>query len=113
MHELSIAQSILDTIEQHAAVENAGKVLSIRLRIGELTAIIPDALTFSFEVLAKGTRAEGAHIEIESIPWCARCHACQHQFHVEDGMVRCPACSELGGETVSGRELQIMEMDIE
>ena len=113
MHELSIAQSILDTVVAEATEHRAQRVVNIRLRIGELTAIVRDALTFSFEVIAKDTCAEGAVLDIEHIPWQLRCSGCQHAYVVQRDNLACPLCGATGGETIAGRELQILEMDVE
>lgn len=113
VHELSIAQSILDTVNQQAALNSAARVVSIHLRIGELTAIVHDALTFSFEIVAQGTCAQGAVLEIEQVPWQIRCAGCALEFHVQGANLSCPNCQHMGGETITGRELQIVEMNVE
>lgn len=113
MHELSIAQSIVDTVVSQAEEHQAARVLCVRLRIGELSAIVEDSLAFSFEMVARDTRAEGARLEIETVPWQVRCTECRIIYRVSDAIPNCPACKHVGGETVSGRELQIVEMDVE
>lgn len=113
VHELSIAQSVLDTIVDQAREHRAGRVTAIRLRVGELTAIVEEALTFSFEILARDTCAAGALLSVETIPWQVRCPDCTHEYRVVDGMPTCPRCHRVGGETITGRELQIVEMDVE
>lgn len=113
MHELSLAQAIVETAEQQAASHGGSRVLAIRLRIGELSAVVDEALTFSLGIVAQGTRAEGAEIRIEHVPWTVRCRACGNEYRVEDGLPACPTCQAHGGDTLTGRELQIVEMDIE
>lgn len=113
MHELSLAQAILETAQQQAASHGASRVLAIRLRIGELSAVVDEALTFSFGIVAQGTAAEGADVQIEHVPWTVRCGECGEQYPVRDGMPVCPVCQGAGGATLTGRELQILEMDIE
>jgi len=113
VHELSIAQSILDTVVAEAEQHQVERVLSVRLRIGELTAIVRDALTFSFEIIAKDTCAEGAVLDIEHVPWQVRCGGCQLAYAVQRNELACPRCGASGGETIAGRELQILEIDVE
>lgn len=113
MHELSLAQAILETAEQQAVSHGASRVLAIRLRIGELSAVVAEALTFSFGIVAQGTRADGAEMQVEHVPWTVRCSGCSAEYRVQDGLPACPACHAQGGETLTGRELQIVEMDIE
>jgi hydrogenase nickel incorporation protein HypA/HybF len=113
VHELSIAQSIVETVVSQAQAHQASHVTCVRLRIGELTAIIEDALMFSFEIVAQDTVASGARVEIEAIPWTVRCSECAHEYRVSEGIPTCPDCGHAGGETIAGRELQIVEMDVE
>jgi hydrogenase nickel incorporation protein HypA/HybF len=113
VHELSLAQAILDTVQQQAASHGASRVLSIRLRIGELSAVVDEALTFSLGIIGKGTAAEGCAVTIEHVPWVVRCAGCGIEYRVEGGLPVCPACRTPGGATLTGHELQIVEMDIE
>ena len=80
MHELSIMQSALDQVLEKARQAGASRVHAIRLRIGVLSGVVPDALQFAFEALADGTPAQGAQLLIEDVParfWCA---VCSHEF---------------------------------
>ncbi len=113
MHELSLAQAILETAQAQAASHGAARVLAIRLRIGELSAVVDEALSFSFGIVAQGTAADGADVQIEHVPWTIRCQECGVGYRVQEGMPVCPDCHATGGETLTGRELQIVEMDIE
>ncbi len=113
VHELSLAQAILQTVQQQAASRGASRVLSIRLRVGELSAVVDEALTFSLGIIGQGTAAEGCAVTIEHVPWVVRCTGCGVEYRVEGGLPACPGCQALGGVTVTGRELQIVEMDIE
>ncbi len=113
MHELSIAQSILDTVLEQAAEHGATRVTRVHLRIGRLTAIVQEALEMGFEALARDTVAQGARLTVDSVPWRTRCSSCTHEYRVDDDLPTCPRCGHLGGETIAGRELQIVEMDVE
>ena len=78
MHELSIMQSALSLALDQARQAGGSRVHTIRLRIGALSGVVPDALEFAFEALAPGTPAEGAKLAIEHVParfWCANMHA--------------------------------------
>ena len=113
VHELSIAQSILDTVVVQTEDHGAARILRIHLRIGALTAIVDDALRFAFEAVSQDTCAQGAAVEIEHIPWTIRCRGCGHEYLVAEDLPTCPRCEGVGGETIAGRELQIVEMDVE
>jgi len=98
MHELSIAQSIVDAVERRASECNAARVKGVRLRIGEAIGVVTDSLTFCFEMLASfDPLLAGARLD----------------FPVRNFVALCPGCEELSGEIVSGTELQILEMEID
>ncbi len=114
MHELAIAQSIIDAVGEKAATCNATRIKSVRLRIGEASGIITGALTFSFEMLASfDPILDGARLLIDEVPHRARCHHCDSVFSVAHFMMQCPTCQTWNTEIVSGDELQILEMEIE
>jgi hydrogenase nickel incorporation protein HypA/HybF len=114
MHELSIAQSVIDAVEKRASEWNAARVKSVRLRIGEATGVVTDSLSFCFEMLASlDPRLAGARLQVEIVPHRARCRRCGIDFAVMNFVALCPGCEELSGEIVSGGELQILDMEID
>jgi len=113
MHELSIAQSVLGIIEQESAPYKNARVISVKLRIGRLSGIVPDALRFAFEVITKGGIAEGASLIIEEVPIAIKCHECNKVFNTEDPFMICPQCEGFDVEMISGREMEVRELEIE
>jgi hydrogenase nickel incorporation protein HypA/HybF len=113
MHEMSVAENILEIIQRHAPVQDKTRVKVIRLRIGELAGVVPESLRFCFEVMSKGTVAEGAELMIERVPLVGRCHECDFDFHVEGYVFVCPRCHSPQIEVISGHELEVMEMEVE
>lgn len=114
MHELAIAQSIVEAVEAKAAECNAARVKGVRLRVGEASGIVGDSLTFSFEMLTSQVPLlTGAQLLIDSVPHRARCRHCDREFAVANYVAQCPTCKEWSTEIVSGTELQILEMEIE
>lgn len=114
MHELSIAQSIVEAIEARATECKATQVKSVRLRIGEANSIVTDSLTFCFEMLTSlDPMLTGAQLLIESVPHRARCRHCAIEFSVENFVAQCPSCTEWSDDIVSGTELQILDMEID
>ena len=113
MHELSIAQSVLGIIEQESAPYKNARVISVKLRIGRFSGIVPDALRFAFEVITKGGIAEGASLVIEEVPISIRCHQCNKTFNAEDPFMICPQCEGFDVEMISGREMEVKELEIE
>ena len=113
MHELSIMQSALSLALDQARQAGAVRVHVIRLRIGALSGVVPDALEFAFEALTPGTLAEGAKLAIEPVParfWCAKC---TREFQSNDLFAECPDCHSLRGELRAGREMELASLDID
>jgi hydrogenase nickel incorporation protein HypA/HybF len=106
-------QSALGMALDQARQAGARQLLVIRLRIGALSGVAPEALRFAFEVLAPGTLAEQAELAIESVParfWCAEC---RREFVSDDLLAECPGCHRPSGELRAGRELEVASLEIE
>src|SRR5690242_13089295 len=112
MHEMSIALAVIEQVEE--AAQRAGDVTavrSVRLQVGELAGVVPDALSFCFELACAGTVLEGAELFTEAVPGWARCASCAHEWAV--GMppaLTCPRCGGATTELLAGRELQILSV---
>lgn len=114
MHELAIAQSIVDAVDDRAAECHAARVKWVRLRIGEASGIVSDSLAFCFEMLAgQYPLLEGTKLLIDSLPHRARCRHCDREFAVTNFVIQCPVCEGWDTEVVSGTELQVIDMEIE
>ncbi len=114
MHELSIAQSIVDVVEERANECKATQVKSVRLKIGEANGIVTDSLTFCFEMLTSlEPTLTGAQLLIDTVPHRALCRHCSKEFPVINFVAQCPTCEEWSSDIVSGTELQILNMEIE
>ena len=111
MHEVSLIQSINETVMAEMPKHNITKVESITLRIGEMRQVIPDTLLFAFEVLSKDTPLEGAKLIIENIPTRGRCKKCGQEFVVENWIRTCSECGGTDIEIISGREMEIVEFE--
>lgn len=114
MHELSLTQNLLDIIEEHAASDAFERVNSLRLSYGRLSCIDPGALEFSFSVLARGTRAQGARLMLEALPVVIYCFSCERDFEIDSFPDSCPHCQ---GQEILLRagteELRLIEMDVD
>ena len=113
MHEMSIAQSLLEIIREEMAKNDAKVLRSVRLHIGQLTAIVPESLSFCFEVMTAGTDLEGAKLIMEIIPLVGYCENCKKEFPIENYAFECPFCRSTEIKTISGEELSIVEMEVE
>jgi hydrogenase nickel incorporation protein HypA/HybF len=107
MHELGITRSVVAICAEHA---NGARVKRVTLEIGKLSAILPDAVRFCFDICAKGTVVEGAQLEIIEIPGKAICRQCQRPVHLAQPFGRCDCgCNDL--EQIAGHELKVKEME--
>lgn len=113
MHEMSIAQGILDIVLETAAEHSAVKVTCIKLLIGQMTRVESASLIFGFEMLSAGTIAEGAKLEITTVPLVGECGSCGQQFSVENYSFFCPLCNSASVVVVSGRELAVDYLEVE
>ena len=117
MHELSLAQSILDIVEQeYETVTGATRVSLIRLDVGEFNRpVVPDSLSFCFEVITKKTfPSKGSRLELNPVPLTGRCKGCGIGFQ-DRGLYFfiCPRCESKDIETIAGKELLIKEIEAE
>ena len=113
MHEVSIMAEALRMAVDAAKSAGATRVLKLRLRVGSLSGVVPEAIQFAFDVVCHGTMAEGASLEIEPVQaacWGARCAA---EFDCADFFNECPRCHNFSGELRRGRELDIASVEVD
>jgi hydrogenase nickel incorporation protein HypA/HybF len=113
MHELSIASSIVDTVLMEIEKQNLKKVLSVKIRVGVLTDIVPDSLLFGFDALTADTVLADTKLEIETVPIKGICSGCNNYFEVEEFTFVCPNCSSYDIEMKQGNELDIAHLEVE
>jgi hydrogenase nickel incorporation protein HypA/HybF len=113
MHELSIAQNIVDIITQHVPEPELPGVRTVRLRIGLVAGIVADSLEFSFGVITAGTPLAQAALAIESVPFTVHCNACGRESQNEQGVLRCSFCGSSDTTVVTGTEMQVTSIELE
>ena len=113
MHEMSIAQSLIDILQEEMAKHGAATLRSVRLSVGELSAIVPESLSFCFEIITQGTPLEGAKLLMDRIPLRGYCPQCEETFDIKEFVFICPTCGSTNIETIEGQELSIVEMEVE
>jgi hydrogenase nickel incorporation protein HypA/HybF len=113
MHELSIAQSIVDSAREHAALNGGRRVLRVGVRVGEISGVAVEALEFCFGMTVKDTDLDGATLDLERIPVRFRCAACAHEFHPVEFLADCPACGSTGASMIAGDELGLSFLELE
>ncbi len=112
MHELAIAQSILDIVGDAVPADQAEDVRSIRVRVGKLSGVVADTLEFCFGAIAADTPLSRASLKIEEVPAVSECKDCSNRFAIEDLAFLCPSCSSTCLIMVSGMELEVTEIEL-
>jgi len=112
MHELGLTKNIVDSILGHARRNNAQNVVRVVLEVGKISGVVPEALEFCFWVCIKGTLIEGAQLEIRRIDAIGKCKKCIKEFNLLEDNFSCPNCQESNWELISGKELNIKELEV-
>jgi hydrogenase nickel incorporation protein HypA/HybF len=112
MHELSVAQNIVEIIQQHVPESELEHVAAVRLKIGAVAGIVPESLVFSFQAITADSSLFHAHLEIECIPFRIHCNTCHATTGNDVGFALCDACGSTDTKTLSGTELNIVEIEL-
>lgn len=114
MHELSIALEILDIVEKEAVKHGASAVREVSLRVGDLSGVEVESLTFSFEAVKKERElTRETVLDIDRVPVKIRCTPCNQVFQGADHRVLCPRCEGFETQLLQGEELEIAEIEID
>jgi hydrogenase nickel incorporation protein HypA/HybF len=113
MHEIGIANSILDSVTQEVSLRPDSVPRKVAVRIGELTAVDPDALRFAFEALTRDTELESLALAIEMCTRRHLCTRCNVEFAVIDFDSSCPQCRHEATKCISGEQLEIAYIEME
>lgn len=113
MHELSIALSIIEGVEEELNRHPEARVAAVYLRLGPLSGVVKDALLFSYDLACEDTRLEGSKLEIEETPvvlFCANCG--QERLAVSLQRLSCAICDTPSADIRSGSELEVFALEL-
>mgnify|MGYP003635365178 CR=1 FL=1 len=113
MHELSLAEAMLDIIKEQAKQEGFTKVTKVVLEVGTLSHVEADAMIFCFEAIITDTLAEGSILEIKRIPAKGHCLHCRNLSPMQNLYDPCEYCGEFGLELIDGDQLRIKHLEVE
>jgi len=113
MHEMGIANSVLEAVRTEMRRYPGSYPCKVCVRIGEMAAIDQDALRFCFEAIIQETDLASLELAIEFCPRRHRCQACGREFVVRDYDSRCPQCESLETICISGDELELAYLEVE
>ena len=112
MHEMSIAEGIIQVIEEQARLQGYQRVNAVWLEIGPLAAVEKESLRFCFEAVCRHSLAAGARLEIIDLPGTAWCLGCSQTVAVQQRYDACPLCGSYQLQVTSGDELRIKELEV-
>ena len=112
MHELTIAQSIVELADEIAVKENAVAVQTIEIEIGALSGVVLDALEFALKIMVKNTKLEKAKINYLKVDGLADCSNCNSQFKTNDLLAFCPKCNHANFRIIDGKQLRIKSLTV-
>lgn len=113
MHEMSLAEGVLQLVEETARREGAKRVKLVVLEIGRMSSVQPEALSFCFDVVTRNSVLEGAALEIVDVPgagWCMQCAATMPMIELYGS---CPTCGSYQVQPTGGTEMRVREIEIE
>jgi hydrogenase nickel incorporation protein HypA/HybF len=113
MHEMGIANSVLDAVRSEMLRYPGSSPCRVGVRVGEMAAIDEDALRFCFEAMVHETDLESLELRIEVCPRRHRCQLCGREFVVHDYDSRCPQCASFETSCISGDELELAYLELE
>ncbi len=111
--EMALAQDILDIVQREMAYQGAIKLRTVRVVVGEATPMLPERLTFCFELITKEFPSDRIKLIIERIPLAFRCRFCGATFFIPETGFACPKCRSKNVAVFSGNELFIKEIEVE
>lgn len=113
MHELSVTQSILDLVLKHAGTAEAKKVTDIHIVMGELSTNVDDSVQFYWDIIARGTSAEGAKLHFRRVPAEFQCMDCSQKYRPAESELVCPSCQGIRVRIVTGEEFYLDSIEVE
>ena len=113
MHEMSLAEGIIQLIGDSAVQNHFTRVKTVWLEIGQLAGVEPEAMRFCFDAVARGSIAEGAALEVIATPGLGNCFDCNRTVPVSARYEPCPHCGSYSVEVTGGTEMRVKELEVE
>ncbi|MEX1248385.1 MAG: hydrogenase maturation nickel metallochaperone HypA [Anaerolineales bacterium] len=113
MHELPVTQALLDLALEQAKKAHAARVADIYIEVGQLSSYVDDSIQFYWDIISRGTLAEGAELHFQRIPLQMQCKTCESTFQPSEHSFACPDCGSEQVHITAGEELRMVGIDIE
>ena len=112
MHEMSLAEGVLQLIEDAARAQSFTQVNTVRLEIGELSGVEPEAMRFCFDAVTRNSVAQGAQLEIITLPGVGWCMACAQSVPMKEVFGECPQCGGYQMQVTGGTEMRVKDLEV-
>lgn len=113
MHEMALAEGILQVVEDAVRSRNVKRITEIRLEIGALAGVELEALHFCLDVVLRGSLAEGAQVDLDLLPGAGWCLACGEQVTISALFDACPLCGGYQVQATGGTEMRVKEIQVD
>ena len=113
MHELSIAQNILEIVRETADKNNAKTISGIELEIGKFSGVEIDALEFTLQTLMENLELQNTTVTIDNITGMGHCNDCGNDFEMMNMYVGCDACKSNSINITAGQELRVKSINVD
>ncbi len=113
MHEMSLAEGVLQILQDQARTEKFACVKTVWLEIGQLSHVDPDAIKFCFDAVTRGTLADAAKLEIIRTPGKSWCHDCMKPVAVSSLIDACPDCGGYKLQVTEGDDMRVREVEVD
>ena len=112
MHEMSLAEGVVQVLEENATKQGYSQVKKVWLEIGHLSTVEIDSMRFCFEAVTRNTLAENAELEIIEVPGMGVCLSCSKDVEIQNRFDPCPACGEYMVQITGGTEMRVKELEV-
>lgn len=112
MHEMSLAEGVLQLIEDAARRQEFAKVTAVWLEIGQLSGVEVEAMKFCFDAVTRDSIAEGARLEIIALPGTGWCMECSQTVPMAEVFGECPQCGSHRMQVTGGTEMRVKELEV-
>jgi hydrogenase nickel incorporation protein HypA/HybF len=113
MHEMSLAEAVLQLIENAARTQKFSRVATVWLEIGQLANVEVEAMRFCFDAVTRGSLAQGAQLEILATPGSGWCVACAATVAMSEAYAACPRCGAYQVQVTGGTQMRVKELEVE
>lgn len=113
MHEMSLAEGVLQLLEDAARSQGFARVKTVWLELGQLSSVEPEAMRFCFDAVTRGSLADGAQLEIIDVPGAGWCMKCAQSVALPARYEACPLCGSYQVQPTSGTDMRVKELEVE